>query len=102
METPFGRRKSYSGTYRKPDLIFICRGYDAYDRLSPSFAKYVESLDALHEARFFQYVAEALGNKLRTGERGSPGNVGDDLEAVHPIVRLESHPIVYSSQNYNI
>ncbi|THH00996.1 hypothetical protein EW145_g7000 [Phellinidium pouzarii] len=62
-------------------------GYEVYDRLSPSFAKYLETLEAVHEARFFRFVAGALGNKLRDGERGSPGNVGDHLEAVHPVIR---------------
>ncbi|KAI5119248.1 hypothetical protein M0805_008799 [Coniferiporia weirii] len=62
-------------------------GYEVYDRLSPSFAKYLETLEAVHEGRFFNAVASALGNKLRTGERGSPGNVGDHLEAVHPVIR---------------
>ncbi|KAI0338698.1 TfdA family taurine catabolism dioxygenase TauD [Trametopsis cervina] len=62
-------------------------GYEVYDRLSPSFAKYLETLEAVHEARFFHHIAKSLGNKLRDGERGSPGNVGTHLEAVHPIVR---------------
>ncbi|THG95533.1 hypothetical protein EW026_g6134 [Hermanssonia centrifuga] len=62
-------------------------GYEVYDRLSPSFAKYLETLEAVHEARFFQNIAAALGNKLRDGERGSPGNVGSHLEAVHPVIR---------------
>ena len=42
-------------------------GYEVYDRLSPSFAKYLETLDAVHEARFFQVEARMLGNKLRDG-----------------------------------
>ncbi|KAI0683840.1 alpha-ketoglutarate-dependent taurine dioxygenase [Cytidiella melzeri] len=62
-------------------------GYEVYDRLSPSFAKYLETLEAVHEARFFNQIAKSLGNKLRDGERGSPGNVGDHLEAVHPVIR---------------
>jgi alpha-ketoglutarate-dependent taurine dioxygenase len=62
-------------------------GYEVYDRLSPSFAKYLETLEAVHEARFFQQIANALGNKLRVGERGSPGNIGNHLEAVHPVIR---------------
>jgi len=62
-------------------------GYEVYDRLSPSFAKYLETLEAVHEARFFRVVASGLGNKLRDGIRGSPGNFGDNLEAVHPVIR---------------
>ena len=63
-------------------------GYEVYDRLSPSFARYLETLEAVHEARFFHQIAKALGNKLRDGERGSPGNVGGHLEAVHPVIRF--------------
>lgn len=44
-----------------------CSGYEVYDRLSPSFAKYLETLEAVHEARFFHHIAQALGNKLRDG-----------------------------------
>ncbi|KAI5122350.1 hypothetical protein M0805_004108 [Coniferiporia weirii] len=62
-------------------------GYEVYDRLSPSFAKYLETLEAVHEARFFQLVAKGAGIKLRDGERGSPVNVGSHLEAVHPVIR---------------
>jgi alpha-ketoglutarate-dependent taurine dioxygenase len=63
-------------------------GYEVYDRLSPSFAAYLETLTAYHESKVFLKVAEALGNKLRDGIRGSPENVGDALEAVHPIIRV--------------
>lgn len=74
-----------------------------YDRLSPSFAKYLETLEAVHEARFFRQIADIVKVKLRdgevpfledlgkvliyVGERGSPGNVGSHLEAVHPVIR---------------
>ncbi|KAH8109654.1 hypothetical protein DFH11DRAFT_912461 [Phellopilus nigrolimitatus] len=78
-------------------------GYEVYDRLSPSFAKYLETLEAVHEARFFQDIANRLGHKLRDGERGSPGNVGSHLEAVHPVIR--TNPVtgwksVYVNQNF--
>ena len=49
-------------------FLRVDRGYEVYDRLSPSFAKYLETLEAVHEARFFHQVAAALGNKLRDGE----------------------------------
>jgi hypothetical protein len=44
------------------------RGYEAYDRLSPSFAKYLETLEAVHEARFFQQIADGEHIRLREGE----------------------------------
>ncbi|KAF7789165.1 hypothetical protein EIP86_000102 [Pleurotus ostreatoroseus] len=77
---------SFKGQVTGGDTLWAS-GYEVYDRLSPSFAKYLETLEAVHEARFFQHIAAALGNKLRDGERGSPGNVGSHLEAVHPVIR---------------
>lgn len=47
------------------------RGYEVYDRLSPSFAKYLETLEAVHEGRIFQQVADIRNIKLRDGE-GKP------------------------------
>ena len=43
-------------------------GYEVYDRLSPSFAKYLEGLEAYHEAHWFNNYVTFLGNKLRDGE----------------------------------
>jgi len=63
-------------------------GYEVYDRLSPSFATYLETLSAYHEAHVFRKIAAALGNELRAGIRGSPQNVGDALEATHPVIRV--------------
>ncbi|KIP07868.1 hypothetical protein PHLGIDRAFT_117738 [Phlebiopsis gigantea 11061_1 CR5-6] len=77
---------SFNGHVTGGDTLWAS-GYEVYDRLSPSFAKYLETLEAVHEARFFHSIAQALGNKLRDGERGSPGNVGSQLEAVHPVIR---------------
>ncbi|KAG8717840.1 hypothetical protein FRC08_006524 [Ceratobasidium sp. 394] len=62
-------------------------GYEVYDRLSPSFAKYLETLTAAHEAHFFRDAAKAYGYSVRDEIRGSPGNFGDALEAVHPVIR---------------
>jgi len=58
--------------------------YEAYDRLSPEFAKFLEGLTAKHDANWFYDIAEAQGNKIRTVERGAPANVGGDLSAIHP------------------
>ncbi|EKM51097.1 uncharacterized protein PHACADRAFT_103865 [Phanerochaete carnosa HHB-10118-sp] len=78
---------SFSGQVTGGDTLWAS-GYEVYDRLSPSFAKYLETLEAVHEARFFHKVAKGLGNKLRSDiERGSPGNIGGHLEAVHPVIR---------------
>lgn len=62
-------------------------GYEVYDRLSPEMAGFLEGLTATHDASFFHEEARRLGNPLRKGIRGSPLNVGEDLSAVHPVVR---------------
>lgn len=63
-------------------------GYEVYDRLSPSFAAYLETLTAYHQAHVFRDIAKALGNELRADIRGSPLNQGDALEAIHPVIRV--------------
>ncbi|KZT13170.1 taurine catabolism dioxygenase [Laetiporus sulphureus 93-53] len=62
-------------------------GYEAYDRLSPPFAKYLEGLSALHDAKKFKIYVEATGNTFQEGPRGNPENVGDTLQAIHPVIR---------------
>lgn len=62
--------------------------YEAYSRLSPPIATLLEGLSAYHEAKWFKPAAEALGNKVRSDERGHPLNKGEDLEAVHPVIRV--------------
>ncbi|KAL1845144.1 hypothetical protein VTK73DRAFT_1035 [Phialemonium thermophilum] len=62
-------------------------GYEIYDKLSPSMRAYLETLTATHDARFFLEEAERLGNPIRKGIRGSPLNHGDQLQAVHPVIR---------------
>ncbi len=60
--------------------------YEAYDRLSPAYQKFLEGLTATHRGDFFVAGAAKAGIKLREN-RGSPKNVGQDLEAVHPVIR---------------
>lgn len=62
-------------------------GYEIYDRLSPEMAAFLEGLTATHDASFFHDEARRLGNPLRKGIRGSPLNQGEELKAVHPVVR---------------
>jgi len=61
--------------------------YEIYDRLSPAMAAFLETLTAVHDAKFFHEEAARLGNPLRTIPRGSPLNQGSALEAVHPVIR---------------
>ncbi|OJJ46644.1 hypothetical protein ASPZODRAFT_1990760 [Penicilliopsis zonata CBS 506.65] len=62
-------------------------GYEVYDRLSKPMARFLEGLTATHDASFFHDEARRLGNPLRKGERGSPLNRGEELQAVHPVIR---------------
>ncbi|KAF9444322.1 taurine catabolism dioxygenase [Macrolepiota fuliginosa MF-IS2] len=61
-------------------------GYEAYDRLSPAYQKFLEGLTATHDGNFFHELAEKDGRKVNL-ERGAPENVGSDLTAVHPVIR---------------
>ncbi|KZT40928.1 taurine catabolism dioxygenase [Sistotremastrum suecicum HHB10207 ss-3] len=65
-------------------------GYDAYDRLSPAMQKFLEGLTAVHNADFFNHYASKHGIPIQP-LRGSPENVGEDLTAIHPVIR--THPL---------
>lgn len=56
-------------------------GYEAYDRLSPAFARFLEGLTAEHDGNFFHKVAQVDGREIIT-ERGAPEDTGTDLRAV--------------------
>lgn len=61
--------------------------YEAYDRLSEPYKKLVEGLTATHiGANFIEIARKTEGAKFREN-RGAPENVGQNLEAVHPVVR---------------
>jgi len=62
--------------------------YEAYSRLSPGLAAYLETLSAFHNAEFFKAASASYGIDMRVGERGSPANYGDNLSAIHPIIRV--------------
>ncbi|KAJ7450913.1 hypothetical protein B0H11DRAFT_2176840 [Mycena galericulata] len=61
--------------------------YEAYDRLSPAFAKHLEGLTALHDASVFQTTEAVVNKTIHKGPRGHALNVGTDLRAVHPVIR---------------
>jgi alpha-ketoglutarate-dependent taurine dioxygenase len=87
------------------DTMFAS-GEALYERLSPSFAAYLETLEAVHAGSAFVEEVQRNGGKLYQGERGvsaclrtmlfssstyirlqSPFNQNQDLTAVHPVVR---------------
>lgn len=62
-------------------------GYEAYDRLSPTFQKLAEGLTATHYQPNFVKVKDTFGEDLIDDYRGSPENTGLDFKAEHPVVR---------------
>ena len=61
-------------------------GYALYEKLSPSLRKYLERLTGTYAQPGFKKAAEGKF-ELWSDTRGAPENVGDELTAVHPIVR---------------
>jgi alpha-ketoglutarate-dependent taurine dioxygenase len=61
-------------------------GYEAYDKLSPTYQKLLEGLTAVHDATHFKVIVGRYGNKLRT-DRGAPDDQGEDLHSIHPVIR---------------
>lgn len=51
------------------DTLFAS-GEALYDRLSPSFASYLETLEAVHAGQSFLDEVQRNGGKLYQGERG--------------------------------
>jgi alpha-ketoglutarate-dependent taurine dioxygenase len=64
-------------------------GYEIYDRFSPAYQRFFEGLTARFVGEGFIKAAKTNPErvKLYTEPRGSPLNVGDELTAVHPVVR---------------
>ena len=62
-------------------------GYELYDRISTPYQKFLETLTATYAQPLFAESAKRHGFKLYTETRGSPENVGEDMKAVHPVIR---------------
>ncbi|KAL7422105.1 hypothetical protein Q5752_002748 [Cryptotrichosporon argae] len=65
--------------------------YEAYDRLSPAYQRFLEGLTATHIGSQFHDVlarARVADPSVTFREpRGAPENAGQELQAVHPVVR---------------
>lgn len=61
--------------------------YSAYDALSPHMQQFLEGLTAVHDAEEFREQSAKYGFPLYTKARGHPENVGNNLRAVHPVIR---------------
>lgn len=62
-------------------------GYEIYDRISPPYRRFLETLSVTFAQPLFNKVADNAGFQLYDKERGAPENVGTELKAVHPLVR---------------
>lgn len=66
-------------------------GYEVYDRLSEPYQRFFESLTATAGQQKLNIAANARGQTVYQGPRGSPANIGGDMTAVHPVIR--THPV---------
>ncbi|KAI1841420.1 hypothetical protein JX265_001512 [Neoarthrinium moseri] len=62
-------------------------GYELYDRISKPLRGFLDSLTAFYAQPGFKDAADHNGFKLYASERGAPENVGEILEAIHPVIR---------------
>jgi alpha-ketoglutarate-dependent taurine dioxygenase len=62
-------------------------GYEVYDRLSKPYQKFLEGLTATYAQPGFNEAAKKNNFDLYSKERGAPENVGEELVAVHPVIR---------------
>lgn len=64
-------------------------GYELYDRFSPAYQRFFETLTATYSGSGFIAAAKADPEnvKIYTEPRGNPLNIGGELSTVHPVVR---------------
>ena len=62
-------------------------GYELFDRISRPYQKFLEGLAATYAQPEFNKAAANSNFKLYSAARGSPENVGEDLQAIHPVIR---------------
>ena len=62
-------------------------GYEVYDRISKPLQGFLDTLTATYAQPGFNDAAERNGFTIYSAERGAPENVGELLEAIHPVIR---------------
>ncbi|KAM0328594.1 hypothetical protein ACHAQA_005002 [Verticillium albo-atrum] len=62
-------------------------GYEVYDRISTPLQGFLDTLTATYAQPGFNEAADKNGFKIWSAERGAPENVGELLEAIHPVIR---------------
>lgn len=68
------------------DTLFA-NGYALFEKFSPSLRAYFETLTGTYAQPNFNAFGEASNFKLYTEPRGAPENTGEELRAIHPLVR---------------
>jgi alpha-ketoglutarate-dependent taurine dioxygenase len=62
-------------------------GYELYDRISKPLGGFLETLTALYAQPGFNEAAARGNFTVYSEPRGAPENVGEVLEAIHPVIR---------------
>ncbi|KAL3475220.1 hypothetical protein BJX99DRAFT_247736 [Aspergillus californicus] len=62
-------------------------GYEVYDRISKPYQAFLDSLTATYAQPRFNQIADQNKFTIHPGPRGAPENVGEDLQAIHPVIR---------------
>ncbi|CRK43894.1 hypothetical protein BN1723_005879 [Verticillium longisporum] len=62
-------------------------GLRSHDRISATLQGFLDSLTATYAQPGFNEAADKNGFKIYSAERGAPENVGELLEAIHPVIR---------------
>ncbi|KAF7192442.1 Alpha-ketoglutarate-dependent taurine dioxygenase, partial [Pseudocercospora fuligena] len=75
-------------------------GYEIYDRISSPVQKFLETLTCTFNRPDFNAAAERGGFEIYTKPRGSPLNVGEKLEAIHPVIR--TNPVTGWKSVYSV
>jgi len=62
-------------------------GYELYDRISPTLRSWLDTLTGYYAQPGFNDAAKRGNFDVYTAPRGAPENVGEVLEAIHPLIR---------------
>ncbi|KAI2639087.1 TauD-domain-containing protein [Hypomontagnella submonticulosa] len=62
-------------------------GYELYDRISKPLRGFLDTLTAYYAQPAFNETADRNNFKVYSAPRGAPENVGEVLEAIHPVIR---------------
>ena len=62
-------------------------GYELYDRISAPLRRFLDTLTAYSAQPAFNDAAKRNGFSVYSEQRGAPENVGEALEAIHPVIR---------------